>query len=356
VSRVGILLGSALAASVLLLPGCGGGACGGSDHWGAECREQAAWQGARLERDDYVFSFGQPGDRVLAPTGLLRLEGDRVVARSAGLGDFVLEVDGADANSSRTAEISLRNVDDRLEVWAHLAGRPAASFVVAATPGSLRRDVTLALEPGEVWTVSGALLCDEGDLRLAMLGDIQSGLPQFERIVAALAAERDEGEQAGEPLMGLVVVGDLSDEGTVEELEAVRAVLDGGAVPTAATPGNHDTYADPEAWQATFGPGTQRFGLCATTLVLLDTADAGLAPTVEERLPELLSHTGDHLLAGMHYPPYSDRLATAGSTRTSSPTCSPSWRWRTRTWWSAATYTTSPRRSRCRWATARCTR
>jgi 3',5'-cyclic AMP phosphodiesterase CpdA len=142
--------------------------------------------------------------------------------------------------------------------------------------------------------------------RLAAVGDIQTNPYQFERIVERLHTEAREGEALGEPLLGLLLLGDLTESSRAEEFELVRQILDRMPVPTAATPGNHDIYRRNIAfYNRTFGPGTHAFSICSARVVLLDTGSGTLAPSVEGRLGELLARRGERfLLAGMHYPPY----------------------------------------------------
>ncbi len=310
---------AALAGTGILLAGCAssGPACARGDYGGAECREATAAALASLDLEGYALAFeprsaADPYARTEA--GLFRQEDAGIVARVATLGDFAIAIDGSAATASRTLEMDLTNVDAATAVVAEPRGHPEDAVEIAAVEGTVRRDVHLDLTPGESWTIRGTAPCATR-YRVAAFGDPHLEMEVFQAILERLAQERDEAEAAGEPLMGVLLVGDLTDEGTQQEMIEAREMVEAGPVPMAATAGNHDVYTDDvDAFSREVGPGNLRFDLCGTRVVLLDSGDAALAPSVEGRLTQLLDGDGaDRLIVGTHYPPYSSRLGNGWS-------------------------------------------
>lgn len=84
----------------------------------------------------------------------------------------------------------------------------------------------------------------------------------------------------------LVVTGDLTEEGTLQQFEAVASVLDEAHVnPARVTllPGNHDVYADAKAWvEALEGP-LKAYARTSAPGMLVELADLVLAPVSTTR-------------------------------------------------------------------------
>lgn len=79
----------------------------------------------------------------------------------------------------------------------------------------------------------------------------------------------------------LVVTGDLTEEGTTEQFEAVAAVLDEAGVEAARVtllPGNHDVYSNPRAWADALAGPLQRYARTSAPGSLVELADLVLAP------------------------------------------------------------------------------
>lgn len=301
-----------LGLALLLLAGCGERReCAQGDYGGAECRELTAWDLADRDEGGYLLRFQEPMEpdaEAIAPVGLFAGDETGVVARQGTLGPFQVAIDGTQATEERDLELTFRNVDPRLRIIATREAPPYQEVSFVAEDGSLERRATLPLTPGDPWMIRATLTCPEV-YRLAMLGDIQHGVDVFEQIVAALATERADANEAGEPLLGLVIVGDLSDEALQEEFEELHAILEEAPVPVVATPGNHDvTLDEPDLYTWQFGSGNLAFDLCGGRVVVLDTGDGSLAPTVETRLDRMLdSATAETLVVGTHFPPFSSR-------------------------------------------------
>lgn len=301
-----------------LLSGCPSGPdCARGDHGGAECRIATSAAGATLDVDGFVLSFTpQSGSDPYAHTeaGLFRLDDAAVVAQVATLGDFEIAIDGSAAATSTTLVMVLANVGVGTQVVAEPVDRPEDAEEIPGADGELQRGVTLDLAAGESWAIRGTAACPTR-YRLAAFGDTQTDMEVLQAIVDQLDAERAEAEATGEPLLGVLLVGDLTDVGTAAEIVEVREMLLAGSVPVAATTGNHDVYTeDVDVFNREFGPGNLRFDVCDTRAVFLDTGDASLAPSIEGRLTQLLDGAGaEQLVIATHYPPYSNRLGNGWS-------------------------------------------
>lgn len=230
-----------------------------------------------------------------------------VHARVAGLGGFALSLDDAQPG----LVVHLTNVDPRAVVEVHGA---SGVRTVEAFLGTLGRSVELTAADGpQVW-IRGSTPCAPR-YRLAITADIQTNPGQFRRLVERLSVEALEGERSAEPLMGLLIAGDLSEWSRDEEFEHVESLSGQAVVPVAVTTGNHDTFDRSRPFYSRrFGPGNHVFEICDTRVAMLDSGSGMLAASVEGRVPELLDRGGArHLLLGLHHPPFA-ALTGAGWT------------------------------------------
>lgn len=296
-------LGLALAGS----PGCVQPHCASASYGDAECRVIAENVHARLRSSGGVeVRFQEPDaadDQTWDARGLVReLDDGTIVARVAGPGRFAISVRAdPDATDDLSLRLSLRNLDPA----ATLTVGPADASVPLPTDGATRRQLDLTLAPGELQWIRGERPCS-ARYRLAVLGDIQTNPTQFERIVDRLELDVDDSARAGRPLVGLVIVGDLTEASRDDELETIQEILARVSIPVAVTPGNHDIFRPTRPhFNRSFGPGNHAFDVCGTHVALLDSGSGSIARSIEARLPELL-HRGDarFLVVGMHHPPY----------------------------------------------------
>lgn len=224
-----------------------------------------------------------------------------VLARPAGLGDFVLSLE----HPSEAVTISLRLEN----VASDLALRNDAEEPVPNTrPTGLSRELTLDLAPGEPTRIQGRRPCPDV-YRLVAAGDIQTNPRQFERIIQDLHNQAADAASLGEPLLGMLLLGDLTEDATEAEFRRIREILASSPVPVATTPGNHDIIGgDLGTYNRLFGPGSYAFDVCRTRVAMLDTANGALAPSIEGRLPELVDRGPQpFLIAGTHYPAVAGR-------------------------------------------------
>lgn len=296
------VLAYAAAMAVVSLPGCVQSECAVGNYDRAECRVVAENERARLSTLDGTEVRFQSGDAVDSSswdaTGLLREESPGMVrARVAGPGRFALSVDHGDAGAP--FELVLENVDP----GASVAMETASGAQPIDPSGGLERRVQVPHpHAGPIW-IRGTRPCPPR-YRLAAVADIQTNPDQLERIAERLREEALTADLAGEPLVGVVVLGDVTESSEAHEFERVGEIVRRMPVPVAVTPGNHDVFRrDRAIFNVSFGPGNHAFEVCDARVVLADTGNSTLAPSVEGRLATVLDRGGaQHLLFGTHYP------------------------------------------------------
>ncbi len=298
---------SLVALLLLLLSGCEEAECARGDYSAAECRVVAEQDHARtLTSTGAEVRFQEPDAQDAStwqPLGLVQeVEPGRLRLRPATLMDFAVSVDPGQATE---LSIVLDNVAADTVISVGPLGQEAEVPLVGDP--RLSRSLELVLGTGTTW-IRGRRPCPPA-YRLVAAGDVQTNPSQFERLVEDLHRQVDEGEAAGQPLLGFLLLGDLAQEPTDEQFGAIEDILVGSPVPVSVVPGNHDVYADPYAlYNRWFGPGNFAFDVCRTRVALLDTGGGDLAPSVEARLPELLDKgDADFLVGATHYPPYAER-------------------------------------------------
>ena len=123
-------------------------------------------------------------------------------------------------------------------------------------------DITLS-PPG---TSSG------GSFRLAVLSDIQRAIDKVQDIYDKVNSDSS--------IEFIISAGDLTANGTEEEMQTFQDKLKGLNVPLYATPGNHDAFAGFTPWQKYFGRGSFQFQYKGVFFTFIDTGKAGVeAPT-----------------------------------------------------------------------------
>jgi len=298
-----------IALALLLVGSCVRPECTPVDYTRAECRVQAANQVAMLRTADGAEvrfqSPGSTGSSSWVATGVLRLDDQgRLNARVAGLGAFRISVH-RNQSGAATLDLTVHNV--------HPAVAPLVGEVERV---GLSRVLQLPLDR-DVVEITGELpdgFCDRG-FSLVSLGDVQTNPLQLQRIVDRLHDEAAYADSLDRPLAGLILLGDLAEFGTREELVEIDRILRSAPVPTATVPGNHDVYASEVAvYNETYGPGNHAFDVCSARIALFDSGGGDMAPSIQGRLPEFLDSEAGFLLSGSHHPPFAAQ-ATMGWTR-----------------------------------------
>lgn len=302
-----IIVGFASLAASLATTGCVVPECVTLDYGRAECRVLAENEHARLQTSTGVEArFLAAGSRdadTWDATGLLLARSDGSIdARVAGLGAFTLALsrgeDGPDAIT-----VHLANVDSGASVTVGPAGEPVGT--ASPESGQTTRTLDVSLTSDQPVFVDATLDCPPR-YRIAVVSDIQTNPDQFRRITEVMREEWRTSTDAGEPLVGLVIPGDVTEASRDEEFQIVAEILSGLPFAVAVTPGNHDIFRPNRPhFTRNFGPGNHAFTVCRTHVALVDSGSGHIARSVEARLPELFDAGGaDFSLVGLHHPPY----------------------------------------------------
>ncbi len=299
------------------LHGCMQAECSTPQYDEAECRVVAENAMARLATSSGIeVRFQHPDsteDTTWIAAGLLaEREPGEVHARVAGLGDFAISVRPPMDGSADDLVVVVSNVDPGATVTVGAEGEEVE--FPADDDGDTVRRLPVDLARGQTVWIRGRRDCPER-FRIAVTADIQTNPNQFARIVERLGQEKRDAEDAGEPLLGLLIAGDLAESSRQDEYDALHTILARLPVPVAVTVGNHDIYRPlrPE-FTRSFGPGNHDFRVCGAKVVMLDSGSGAIARSVEARLPEMLVREGaDFLLAVMHHPPYAELTGSGWS-------------------------------------------
>jgi hypothetical protein len=304
-------------AATRVLHGCVQPECTSPNYDEAECRVLAENSMARLATADGVeVRFQHPSstdDASWVAGGLLaEVEPGVVRARVAGAGDFAISLRPPENGGELGPMLELANVDPAAVVNVVFEGEEIE--FAADGPGDTVRHLPIDLTRGETVWVRGHRPCPER-FRIAVTADIQTNPNQFARIVERLGQEARDAEAAGEPLVALLIAGDLAEASRQDEYDALHTILARLPVPVAVTVGNHDIYRPlrPE-FTRSFGPGNYDFQVCTAKVVMLDSGSGAIARSIEARLPEMLAKGGaDFLLAVMHHPPHAELTGSGWS-------------------------------------------
>mgnify|MGYP002632967903 CR=1 FL=1 len=284
--------------------------CALGEYESAECRVVAENHYARVLTSHGVEVRFQADDAVDASSwdalGLVQeVESGVVRLRPAALMGFRVSFVPRD-----TERRSLHVIVDNIAPDMLVSLGPDGQLQPQPNPGDglLRREFDLVMVDGATIWMRGARPCPPA-YRIAVAADIQTNPLQFERILQDLHQQVDDAEAAGEPLLGLLLLGDLAEEAADDEFLRIDELLVSSPVPVSVTAGNHDKAGDEFArFNRYFGPGTFAFDVCRTHVVLMDTADGAIAPSIEARLPQLFDKGSmEHLIFGTHYVIYPDR-------------------------------------------------
>ena len=133
-----------------------------------------------------------------------------------------------------------------------------------------------------------------GPYRVAVLSDIQSAIDEVQDVF---------GRMNEDPSIRFVVsTGDLTDNGTFEQLARFQEELELLDVPFYSTVGNHEVPG-PEEWHALFGPFSSYFEYRGVAYSLVDSSNATVDPTELTRLRVWVdAHEGSPHLLLTHVP------------------------------------------------------
>lgn len=133
--------------------------------------------------------------------------------------------------------------------------------------------------------------------KVAVMGDIQKGLGNFDTLLQAVRRED----------VGFILqTGDLVGENDPGHYRLVKLAADRAAlqIPFRVTPGNHDLKRSPELFQQQVGPLEQSFVVGNVAFILVQNAWG--TPPDPARLEQQISAAGPHraVVLAMHQPPF----------------------------------------------------
>jgi predicted phosphodiesterase len=179
------------------------------------------------------------------------------------------------------------------EAEASVSGATLSGF--ARESGACRLDLELDA-PDVAIELAPPQLSDGSPFRFAVLSDIQEAIDRVQDIYDRINELPD--------LEFVLGAGDLTERGSVAELEQFQAYMLGLDYPYYVTLGNHELGASPPGYHDYFGRGSASFEYRGVRFTLLDSASATIDPIVYGWLDEWLALGADqpHVVA-MHIPP-----------------------------------------------------
>jgi Icc protein len=150
------------------------------------------------------------------------------------------------------------------------------------------RSLELGIEPPESGLAS--------PFRFGVMSDVQEAIDDVQDIYAVMNREPE--------LDFLLGAGDLTEQGTHEQLQRFERELRSLTIPYYTTLGNHELGESPSLYQDYFGRGSQSFEYRGVRFTLLDSASATIDPIVFGWLDDWLAAGAAqaHVVA-MHIPP-----------------------------------------------------
>jgi 3',5'-cyclic-AMP phosphodiesterase len=135
-----------------------------------------------------------------------------------------------------------------------------------------------------------------GTFRFALMSDVQEAIGSVQDLF-----QRMNQEPGLDFLLG---AGDLTEQGSVEELERYQSELRSLELPYYTTLGNHELGANPPPYQDYFGRASFHFWHRGVAFTLLDSGSATLDPLVDGWVDRWLAESRDAVhVVGMHIPP-----------------------------------------------------
>jgi 3',5'-cyclic-AMP phosphodiesterase len=184
---------------------------------------------------------------------------------------------------------------------------PDAELQVLASSGSVEALGDQGVPTRKLWRVhapAGSLAlelttpdaADTSPFRFALMSDVQEAIDEVQDVF-----ERVNGVERVRFLLG---AGDLTEQGTREQLERFQRELSSLEVPYFTTLGNHELGTSPPLYDDYFGRGSFQFRFRGVYFTLLDSASASLDPLVYEWLDGWLQTAKrDVHIVAMHIPP-----------------------------------------------------
>jgi Icc protein len=197
-----------------------------------------------------------------------------------------------DASASRTWEIELRNGVPGVELQVQ-AGDEQVTPVTASALAPTRTKWTFEVEPPVYLTarLSAPGQEEPGPFSFAVLSDVQSAVDRVQDVFSRVNEE---------PGLAFVwTTGDLTEQGTAEQMDRFQRELEALAIPMYGTLGNHDVFDSPTPWHGRFGRCNVHFRYRQVSFTAVDSASGTLDPLVYEWLDGWLDQGrgGTHVFA-----------------------------------------------------------
>ena len=194
-------------------------------------------------------------------------------------------------------QLPLSRVGAKRLSWWSLLDYGALSMRVSARPPSLpRRAGTCSLigDEEEQSNTDRRLLLrhrfryqNDQAYRFAIAGGIRGDMSALNRLIDTLNAEREDSDK--EPLLFLLLNGDLTESGSEEELIALRRSLRRLTIPWFATAGDYDATGRAITWIRYLGTSSFAFELGILRVIVLDSGDRRLSASAWSQLGDWLS-------------------------------------------------------------------
>jgi hypothetical protein len=138
---------------------------------------------------------------------------------------------------------------------------------------------------------------EPGTFHFGVMSDVQTGIDTVHQIYARINQL---------PRIAFVLgIGDLTEEGTVPELQRFQAELRHLNVPYYVTLGNHELGTTPPPYHDYFGRGSSSYVFRGVRFTLLDSAEGTVAERAYEWLDDWLARGRSSVhVAAMHIPPF----------------------------------------------------
>ncbi|HYO59102.1 metallophosphoesterase [Archangium sp.] len=201
------------------------------------------------------------------------------------------------AGASETWTVVVRNAMPDAELTALVGSVPLP--VEALREGPLRTvkmwRVRVPAGAEARLTVAPPLWDQPMPFRFAALADVQEALPRVGDIYRRINADPT--------LRFIYFSGDLTQRGTLEELEEFQSRLQESRIPMFATLGNHELITSDPRYHEYFGRGNLHFTFQGVHFTMIDSGNGSLDPRAEEMLDGWLEAGRDavHIL-GTHIP------------------------------------------------------
>lgn len=207
-----------------------------------------------------------------------------------------------------SAAIEVRNCMPGAELVARAGGAPlAATALGGERPTVCRFEVDLPAGEADL-----GLAPPDADVfdrfRFAAMGDIQTALPRVDEVFARINQEPG--------LRFVFSMGDLVEDGRLDEYDLLVDKLSGLDIPYFSTIGNHELRANLDRWHDLFGRYNIHFAFKGATFSIVDSGNASLDPLVYDWLEGWVDEAADAVhVFGTHYPPIDPVGVRQGSFR-----------------------------------------